>query len=42
MIPHPLSHDDADKAWWRLLEERQDVATLQLAANDHLPTGINP
>jgi hypothetical protein len=33
---------DADKAWWHLLEERQDVAALQLAANDHLAAGINP
>jgi hypothetical protein len=33
---------DADKAWWHLLEERQDAAALQLAANDHLAAGINP
>jgi hypothetical protein len=35
---------DADKAWRRrqLLEERQDIAALQLAANDYLATGINP
>ena len=33
---------DADKAWWHLLEERQDVAPLQLTANDHLAAGINP
>jgi hypothetical protein len=25
-----------------LLEERQDVSALQLAANDHLAAGINP
>jgi hypothetical protein len=25
-----------------LLEERQDVASLQLAANDDLAAGINP
>jgi hypothetical protein len=31
----------ANQAWWQLLEERQDVATLQLAADDHLTRGIN-
>ena len=32
---------DTDKAWRQLLEERQDIAPLQLAANDHLAAGIN-
>src|SRR3954452_20908097 len=32
---------DADQAGWQLLEERQDVATLQLTADDHLPGSIN-
>jgi len=32
---------DADQAWWQLLEERQDGATLQLTADDHLAGGIN-
>jgi hypothetical protein len=31
----------ANQAWWQLLEERQHVATLQLAADDHLAGGIN-
>jgi hypothetical protein len=31
----------ANQAWWQLLEERQDVATLQLAADDYLASGIN-
>src|SRR6266705_3338559 len=31
----------ADQARWQLLKERQDVATLQLAADDHLASGIN-
>jgi hypothetical protein len=31
----------ADQASWQLLEERQDVATLQLPADDHLTRGIN-
>jgi hypothetical protein len=32
---------DANQAWWQLLKERQHVATLQLAADDHLAGGIN-
>jgi hypothetical protein len=32
---------DADQARWQLLEERQDRAPLQLAADDHLASGIN-
>ena len=32
---------DANQAWRQLLKERQDVATLQLAADDHLARGIN-
>jgi hypothetical protein len=32
---------DADQAWRQLLEERQDVAPLQLAADHHLASGIN-
>jgi hypothetical protein len=31
----------ADQACWQLLEERQDEATLQLAPDDHLATGVN-
>jgi hypothetical protein len=31
----------ADQAPWQLLEERQNVATLQLATDDHLASGIN-
>jgi hypothetical protein len=31
----------ADQAPWQLLEERQDVAPLQLVADDHLASGIN-
>jgi|tagenome__1003787_1003787.scaffolds.fasta_scaffold18005819_2 hypothetical protein len=32
---------NADQAGRLLLEERQDLVTLQLAADDHLATGIN-
>src|SRR5712671_3535871 len=32
---------DADQVWRYLLEEGQDVATLQLAADDRLPACIN-
>jgi hypothetical protein len=32
---------DADQAWWQLLKERQHVATLQLAADDHLAASVN-
>ena len=32
---------DANQAWWQLLEERQDVAALQLTADDHLASSIN-
>ena len=32
---------DANQAWRQLLEERQDVATLQLTADDHLAGSIN-
>jgi hypothetical protein len=28
-------------SWWQLLEERQDRAPLQLAADDHRAGGIN-
>jgi hypothetical protein len=31
----------ADQARWQLLKERQNVATLQLAADDHLASGVN-
>src|SRR4249920_2696634 len=31
----------ADQARWQLLEKGQDVATLQLPPNDHLPNSIN-
>jgi len=33
---------DANQAWRQLLEKRQHVATLQLAANYYLATGIKP
>jgi hypothetical protein len=32
---------DANHAWRQLLEERQDVATLQLPADNHLADSIN-
>jgi hypothetical protein len=32
---------DADQAGWQFLEKRQDRAPLQLAADDHLASGIN-
>jgi hypothetical protein len=32
---------NADQTWWQLLEERQNRATLQLAADGHLASGIN-
>jgi hypothetical protein len=32
---------NTDQAWWQLLKECQHVATLQLAADDHLAGGIN-
>ena len=32
---------DANQAWRQLLKERQDVATLQLATDDHPAGGIN-
>src|SRR6516165_559596 len=32
---------DADQACRQLLEERQDIATLQLTTDDHLTSGIN-
>ena len=32
---------DADQAWRQLLKERQDLATLQLTAEDHLASSIN-
>lgn len=31
----------AMKTYWQFLEERQDGATLQLAADEHLAGGIN-
>jgi hypothetical protein len=31
----------ANQAGWQLLEKRQDSAPLQLAADDHLASGIN-
>jgi hypothetical protein len=33
---------NADQTWRQLLEERQDRASLQLAADDHLAGAINP
>jgi hypothetical protein len=32
---------NADQAWRKLLEKRQDEATLQLTADDHLAGSIN-
>src|SRR5882757_6863171 len=32
---------DANQTWRQPLKERQDLATLQLTANNHLPGGIN-
>src|SRR4026209_1738366 len=32
---------DANQAWRQLLEERQDVAALQLTANEHLAFCVN-
>src|SRR5207248_11788467 len=32
---------DSNQAWRQLLKERQDVATLQLATDDHPAGGIN-
>jgi hypothetical protein len=32
---------DTDQTWRQLLEERQDIATLQLPANDHLSGSVN-
>jgi hypothetical protein len=33
---------DADQLGWQFLEERQDRPPLQLTADDHLASGINP
>jgi hypothetical protein len=32
---------DTDQTWRQLLEERQDIATLQLPANNHLSASVN-
>jgi hypothetical protein len=32
---------NTDQAWRQFLKERQDVATLQLTANDHLSGSID-
>ena len=32
---------DSNQTYWQFLEERQDGATLQLAADEHLASGIN-
>jgi hypothetical protein len=32
---------DANKAWRKLLEERQDVPALQLTADEHVPRHVN-
>jgi len=32
---------NADQAWRQLLKERQNVATLQLTADDYLASSIN-
>jgi hypothetical protein len=31
----------ANQAWWQLLEERNYLAPLQLAADDHLTASVN-
>jgi hypothetical protein len=36
-----IRHGGSFQAWRQLLEERQHVATLQLAAYYHLANGIN-
>jgi hypothetical protein len=32
---------DADQTWRQLLEERQDIATLQLPAKNYLAASVN-
>jgi hypothetical protein len=32
---------DTDQTWRQLLKERQDTATLQLPANNHLSASVN-
>jgi hypothetical protein len=32
---------DTDQTWRQLPEERQDIATLQLPANNHLAANVN-
>src|SRR5277367_6265655 len=32
---------DTDQTWRQLLEERQDIATLQLPASNHLAASVN-
>jgi hypothetical protein len=32
---------NTDQTWRQLLEERQDIATLQLPANNHLSASVN-
>jgi hypothetical protein len=32
---------DTDQTWRQLLEERQDIATLQLPADDRLAASVN-
>jgi hypothetical protein len=32
---------NADQAWRQLFEEREDIATLQLATDNHLAVSIN-
>jgi hypothetical protein len=32
---------DPNQTYWQFLKERQDGATLQLAADEHLAGGIN-
>ena len=37
----PPARCDPNQTYWQFLEERQDGATLQLAADEHLASGIN-
>jgi hypothetical protein len=41
LVLHPRPGFDANQAWRQLLEERQNVAPLQLTADDHLASRIN-
>ena len=32
---------NANDAWWQLLEERQHISALDLAANEHIPCRVD-